>query len=302
MVSGNAITCGVYGAMAKGDATGNKAGIINNSTVNSKVYGAYTEAGSKLEGNRVDVESNSTVKEDIYGAYSANSAKVTATKNEVTIKGAKTITEVIAHAANLTKDQLEVEEDDTGDTDPGDSEFPEDDEEDVVEQSLDGSVNDEPLLSHPKAQSGINDAQREYLKAVQDGTRLWELVNELNEDGSPKKDKDGQPVMKPLKQLLKNLSDNGKEVLKMLLQGIHSYRSPGATFREARMVRSSAVNLSGLGKIATPADAPTPSGRNWLLVGKSFSRTSSGKKNRWRVETIYELSGASGWNKKLYGN
>lgn len=199
-------------------------------------------------------------------------------------------------------DNEEVEEDDTGDTDPGDSEFPEDDEEDVVEQSLDGSVNDEPLLSHPKAQSGINDAQREYLKAVQDGTRLWELVNELNEDGSPKKDKDGQPVMKPLKQLLKNLSDNGKEVLKMLLQGIHSYRSPGATFREARMVRSSAVNLSGLGKIATPADAPTPSGRNWLLVGKSFSRTSSGKKNRWRVETIYELSGASGWNKKLYGN
>jgi len=198
-------------------------------------------------------------------------------------------------------DDEEVEEDDTGDTDPGDSEFPEDDEEDVVEQSLDGSVN-EPLLSHPKAQSGINDAQREYLKAVQDGTRLWELVNELNEDGSPKKDKDGQPVMKPLKQLLKNLSDNGKEVLKMLLQGIHSYRSPGATFREARMVRSSAVNLSGLGKIATPADAPTPSGRNWLLVGKSFSRTSSGKKNRWRVETIYELSGASGWNKKLYGN
>ena len=199
-------------------------------------------------------------------------------------------------------DDEEVEEDDTGDTDPGDSEFPEDDEEDVVEQSLDGSVNDEPLLSHPKAQSGINDAQREYLKAVQDGTRLWELVNELNEDGSPKKDKDGQPVMKPLKQLLKSLSDNGKEVLKMLLQGIHSYRSPGATFREARMVRSSAVNLSGLGKIATPADAPTPSGRNWLLVGKSFSRTSSGKKNRWRVETIYELSGASGWNKKLYGN
>lgn len=199
-------------------------------------------------------------------------------------------------------DEEEAEEDDTGDTDSGDSELPEDDEEDVVEQSLDGSVNDEPLLSHPKAQSGINDAQREYLKAVQDGTRLWELVNELNEDGSPKKDKDGQPVMKPLKQLLKNLSDNGKEVLKMLLQGIHSYRSPGATFREARMVRSSAVNLSGLGKIATPSDAPTPSGRNWLLVGKSFSRTSSGKKNRWRVETIYELSGASGWNKNLYGN
>ena len=152
---------------------------------------------------------------------------------------------------------------------------------------------DKLKADYKKSQGALDKKEKDYLS---------ELINELNEDGSPKKDKDGQPVMKPLKQLLKNLSDNGKEVLKMLLQGIHSYRSPGATFREARMVRSSAVNLSGLGKIATPADAPTPSGRNWLLVGKSFSRTSSGKKNRWRVETIYELSGASGWNKKLYGN
>ena len=79
---------GVYGAMAKGNATGNRVGIIENSTVNSKVYGAYTEAGSKLEGNRVDVQTSSTVKEDIYGAYSANSAEVTATKNEIAVTGA----------------------------------------------------------------------------------------------------------------------------------------------------------------------------------------------------------------------
>lgn len=79
---------GVYGAMAKGNATGNKVGIINNSIVNSKVYGAYSEAGSKLEGNRVDVQTSSTVKEDIFGAYSANASEVTATKNEVAVNGA----------------------------------------------------------------------------------------------------------------------------------------------------------------------------------------------------------------------
>ena len=79
---------GVYGAMAKGNATGNKVGIINNSIVNSKVYGAYSEAGSKLEGNSVNVEASSTVNDNIYGAYSANAAEVTATKNEVTVNGA----------------------------------------------------------------------------------------------------------------------------------------------------------------------------------------------------------------------
>ena len=79
---------GVYGAMAKGNATGNKVGIINNSIVNSKVYGAYSEAGSKLEDNSVNVEASSTVNDNIYGAYSANATEVTATKNEVTINGA----------------------------------------------------------------------------------------------------------------------------------------------------------------------------------------------------------------------
>lgn len=194
------------------------------------------------------------------------------------------------------KPDEEEEEDDEGTGEGGGEE----DDGEVVEQSLDGSVNDEPLLSHPKAQSGISDAHREYLKAVQDGTRVWELVNELEEDGAPKRDKDGQPVMKPLKQLLKGLSGNGQEVLKMLQQGIHSYRSPGATYREARLVRAKAVTLDGLGQIANPSGAPTPAGRNWLMVGKAFTKVTTGSKKRWRVETIYELSAPGGWNKQLY--
>lgn len=171
----------------------------------------------------------------------------------------------------------------------------------IIEQSLEGSVNDEPLLSHPKSQSGINDAHREYLKAVQDGVRMWELVTELNEDGSPKLDKDKQPVQRPLKKLLKGLSANGQAVLKMIRNGIHSYRNPGATYRIVRIVSSKDVNLDGLGKIGSPEGAPTPQDRNWLMVGKSFSRSASDKKRKWRVESIYELSAPGGWNKQLYG-
>ena len=198
------------------------------------------------------------------------------------------------------EEEENVEEEEGGGTSGEDEE--KEDKGDIIEQSLEGAVNDEPLLSHPKAQSGITDAHREYLKAVQDGVRMWELVTELNEDGSPKLDKDKQPVQRPLKKLLKGLSGNGKEVLKMILSGIHSYRNPGATYREVRIVSSSQVNLNGLGQIASPSGAPTPKDRNWLMVGKSFSRSSSDKKRKWRVESIYELSAPGGWNKKLYGS
>lgn len=194
----------------------------------------------------------------------------------------------------------EEDEEESGGGDSGDDNDDEN-EADIIEQSLEGAVNDEPLLSHPKAQNGITDAHREYLKAVQDGVRMWELVTELNEDGSPKLDKDKQPIMRPLKKLLKGLSGNGQAVLKMIRNGIHSYRNPGATYREVRIVSSSQVNLNGLGAIASPSGAPTPKDRNWLMVGKSFSRSSGDKKRKWRVETIYELSAPGGWNKQLYG-
>ncbi len=194
-------------------------------------------------------------------------------------------------------DENEDEEGDSGDGED------KDEEEEVVEWSLEGSVNDEPLLAHPRAQAQITDDQREYLKAVIDGTRMWEKVAALQKDGSPLLDKDGAQVMKPLKELLKtSLSANGKAVLKFLMAGIHSYRSPAATYRETRVVRSSQVSLAGLGKIASPKGAPATPKRNWLLVGCSFSRTSQDKAGRWRVEYIYELSAEGGWNKDIYGS
>ncbi len=194
------------------------------------------------------------------------------------------------------------EEDENEDNDSNGGDDNEQEEDEVVSEfSLDGSVNDEPLLAHPKAQAQMTDDQREYLKALIDGTRLWERVAVLNQDGSPKLDKDGQQVMAPLKQVLKSaLSANGKAILQMIMSGIHSYRSPAATFRETSVVRASQVSLSGLGKIGSPKGAPSVANRNWLLVGCNFSRTSQDKKGRWRLERLYELSAEGGWNKDIY--
>ncbi len=205
------------------------------------------------------------------------------------------------------KKKDEDEDDDSGSGGGGGGGGDDDDnneDEDISAWSLEGSVNDAPLLAHPKAQANIDDAQREYLKAVMDGTRLWEKVAELTEKGEPKLDKDGAQVMRPLKQLLKNsLSENGKAVLKLILSGIRSYRSPAATFRETRVITSGELTLSGLGKIGTPTNAPNVDGkRDWLLVGCNFSRTSDMKNRSWTAEYIWELSDEGGWNEQLYKN
>ncbi len=235
------------------------------------------------------------------GSKTSQMSGVVLTKATVT-PGEAGISTVKLEYTKPEEEEDEEEEEDDEDTPSDDNEEEEDEEEEEVsEWSLDGSVNDEPLLAHPKAQGQMTDDQREYLKSVIDGTRLWERVAVLNKDGSPKVDKDGQQVMKPLKEVLQSsLSTNGQAILRMILSGIHSYRSPAATFREISIVRASQVSLSGLGKIGSPKGAPSVGNRNWLLVGCNFSRTSQDKKGRWRLERLYELSAEGGWNKDIY--
>ena len=229
------------------------------------------------------------------GSKSDKMSGVILTKATVTPGEAGIATVKLEYSKPGDEDEEEEEDSEGGEGED------EEKEEEITEWSLDGSVNDEPLLAHPKAQAQMTDDQREYLKAVIDGTRMWERVAVLEKDGTPKLDKDGQQVMAPLKQVLKSsLSANGKAILKMILAGIHAYRSPAATYRETRIVSSSQVSLSNLGKIASPNGAPAVSNRNWLMVGCNFSRTSQDKKGRWRVEYLYELSAEGGWNKDIY--
>lgn len=166
----------------------------------------------------------------------------------------------------------------------------------LVEQSLEGSVSDEPILTHPNCE-GLGDDKLEYFKAIQDGARLWEKVTELNEDGSIKLYK-GQPKQKTLRELTLGLGEKEKAIGRLLLQGVQSYRCPGATWREKRIAKSSEVNLGGLGSISTPKGAPSAKGRDWLMIGKSLSKNPDGR--TWTIETIYEMSGPKGWDKSLY--
>ncbi len=235
------------------------------------------------------------------GSTTSHMAGVVLTKATVKPGEAGIATVTLEYSKPREDDEDEDEEEEDEGSSGGGSDDTEEEEEEVEEWSLDGSVNDEPLLAHPKAQAQMTDDQREYLKAVIDGTRMWERVAVLNQDGSPKLDKDGQQVMAPLKQVLKSsLSANGKAILQMIMSGIHSYRSPAATFREISVVRASQVSLNGLGKIGSPKGAPSTGNRNWLLVGCNFSRTSQDKRGKWRLERLYELSAEGGWNKDLY--
>lgn len=184
--------------------------------------------------------------------------------------------------------------DDGGDEEQGGTEPSEGN---IVEQTLEGSVSDEPILTHPKLEN-LGDDQIEYLKAIQDGARMWEKVTVLNKDGSIKTNKAGFPMKKSLRSLVSDISGDEKDIGRLLLKGVQSYRCPGATWREKRNASSSEVNISGLGKIAAPSGAPTPSGRNWLMIGKSLSKNSDGRS--WTIETTYELSGPNGWEKSLY--
>ncbi len=186
---------------------------------------------------------------------------------------------------------------DDDDDDDGDDESTETEEGSIVEQSLEGSVSDEPILTHPNFTSLSTD-KLEYLKAIMDGARMWEKVTVLNTDGSEKKNKAGRSFQRTLSSLVSDLSDDEKSVGKLLLKGVQSYRCPGATWREKRYASSGDVNIDGLGKISSPSGAPTPSGRNWMMIGKNVSKNSDG--NSWTIETTYELSGPNGWEEALY--
>ena len=142
----------------------------------------------------------------------------------------------------------------------------------------------------------------EYLKAVMDGARAWELVPVLDKNGKPKTDKDGQPIQRPLGKLVSRKGHAGT-VLGLILKGIQSYRAPCGTYRIVREANTSAVSLAGVAQIATPPGAPTVKGANWMLVSRNCSRTAksvTSGKEKWRIEEVYELSGPGGWNTTLY--
>ena len=199
---------------------------------------------------------------------------------------------------DYVKDVVDEDDEDSGSDEEGT----------IVEQTLDGSVTDEPILTHSLCKK-LNAAAVIYLKAIQDGTPMWEEVPELNSDGSPIMDGD-KPKKKSLNELTAKHTTKAGIVLDLVKKGVQSYRSPSATWTERRVVKGQlsgsgigtplkpSIDVSGVGKISKPTDAPTPKGRNWLLVGKNLSSNGDGT---WTQTSVWEMSGPDGWDESLYG-
>ena len=133
----------------------------------------------------------------------------------------------------------------------------EDEEEEGSEQlkgfksTLDVTVVDEPILTHQKC-AGIAGDQLEYLKALIDGARMWELVPQVKATGELILDKDGQVVKKKLGKLIKGNTG----LVKLLQQGVTSYKCMMAIYTYSYQSKSGRVNPEDVGKIDTPHGAP----------------------------------------------
>ena len=161
--------------------------------------------------------------------------------------------------------------------------------------SFDVTVVDQPILTHPKMAS-ISGGQLEYLKAFMDGARLWELVPEVDNDGKPKLDSDGLPVMKQLGKLLKT----GSKAFDLINKGVTSYKDIMATYTVRQTSRSDKSDIESVGKINNPPKAPKFPNRTWLQVSSNCSMNDDGK--TYTIENTWLLSGLGGWDKDLYGS
>ncbi len=177
----------------------------------------------------------------------------------------------------------------------------------IVEQTLEGSVTDEPILTHSNLED-LDDDTMSYLKSLVDGMSEWDYVVVLDSDGKPQEE-NGKPKEKTLRELLNAKGSGIKTILGLVRKGVQSYRSPSATWTEKRIIKGlltgsanstlskPTIDVSDVGKISNPQDAPTPSGRNWLLVGKTLSNNSDGT---WTQSSVWEMSGPDGWDENLY--
>lgn len=160
--------------------------------------------------------------------------------------------------------------------------------------SLDITLVDQPILSHPKI-AGASGSQLEYLKALLDGARMWELVPVVDNDGKPKTDKKGRVLTRPLGKLL-----NGGKAVELINKGVTCYKDIMGVFTETYTTRSSKVDTSAVGTINTPSKAPKFKNRNWMLIARNSSLNDDG--NSYTVSSTWMLSGLGGWDSDLYGS
>lgn len=144
--------------------------------------------------------------------------------------------------------------------------------------SLTGTASQEPLATHPYFQAGGKWAVTEA------EWKTWD-----------KWQKEGTDISK---ESLTSFSTGFQKFVTLYLKGFTDYLQPRLTLRLVD-ASTSEPSVSNLGKIASPAKAPSLSdGANWLLTGIDASPDSD---NNWEVSREYISSGPGGWNADIYG-
>lgn len=145
------------------------------------------------------------------------------------------------------------------------------------------TVQAEPLLCHPYFM-GVSTADMELLKELESGASAFSIVNYKGTDMQ-------------LRVALSQLSGTAKEAKDYYLRGVTQYYEVYAD-ATARW-KGGGRGAFTVGKICTPpGNPPTPAGRTWLCVGFGIEKQGD---EVWYSAT-FRLSGAGGWDTKLYGN
>jgi len=138
--------------------------------------------------------------------------------------------------------------------------------------SVEGSMSQEPIETHEKFRSVSAEDWKKW--------NLWKN-NSKDEELAGWKPEEGAIA----------------ELSALYDKGVTDYLVPRAVVRVTK-IEGGSPQLSRLGKISSPAGAPTlPSGATWMLTGASGN---SGADGKWSNSYEYMSSGPAGWNTDIY--
>jgi hypothetical protein len=149
--------------------------------------------------------------------------------------------------------------------------------------TVSGTASQEPLATHPHFQTGGKWA------VTDDEWKKWD-----------KWQKEGTDIAA---ETLTSYGEGFKKFITLYLRGFTDYLQPRVTIRVTD-AQAEEPDLSDLGKIATPAFAPTlADGANWLMSGCDATKDLSVDEGEpgWEVTREYISSGPGGWNEDIYG-
>jgi len=144
--------------------------------------------------------------------------------------------------------------------------------------SVSGTASQEPLATHPHFQP------RGKWAVTAEEWKTWD-----------KWQKEGTDIGA---ENLSGFSEGFKKFIELYLSGFTDYLQSRVSIRVTD-ANTTEPSLQELGKIASPAKAPTlADGANWLMTG--VDATEDADKN-WEVTREYLSSGPGGWNADIYG-